>query len=124
MSVLRHEMWRDEIQAWSIVIGSRSVGDLLHGALRYEGHPPLWYLVLMPITGPSDPRMMQVLAIAALRRTAIVVVRLSPWSRRIQIGRARRILPAVRIHRDRPGRYALGMPLTFLLLVDRLAPTP
>ena len=84
VSVLRHEMWRDEIQAWSIAIGSHSVGDLLH-ALRYEGHPPLWYLVLMPITrATSDPRMMQVLAIACFVLTAIVVVRLSPWSRLLQ----------------------------------------
>ena len=41
----RHGMWRDELQGWAIVRHSASPWALLHN-LRYEGHPPLWYLAL------------------------------------------------------------------------------
>ena len=41
-----HEIWRDEAQAWCLV---RDLGfiDLLN-AVKIEGHPILWYLVLFP----------------------------------------------------------------------------
>ncbi len=44
-SVSQHEMWRDEIQAWLIARESGSFTGLLHN-MDYEGHPPLWYLVI------------------------------------------------------------------------------
>lgn len=45
VSVLRHEMWRDEFQAWAI---ARSAGNPLEllDHVAWERHPPLWYLVL------------------------------------------------------------------------------
>lgn len=41
----RHEIWRDEMRALSLVLESRSPWDLL-GRLSAEGHPFLWYLIL------------------------------------------------------------------------------
>lgn len=43
-----HDMWRDEAQAWLI---ARASGDLseLRANLRFEGHPPLWHLVIWPV---------------------------------------------------------------------------
>lgn len=41
-----HEPWWDEAQAW-LLARDASVGDLLSNDLAYEGHPPLWYLILM-----------------------------------------------------------------------------
>jgi len=40
-----HEPWFDEAQSWLL---ARDVGplDLIAHHLRYEGHPPLWYLLL------------------------------------------------------------------------------
>lgn len=42
-----HDIWRDEAQAWLI---ARASGDLseLRANLRFEGHPPLWHLVIWP----------------------------------------------------------------------------
>jgi hypothetical protein len=40
-----HEPWFDEAQAW-LLARDASVVDLLTTYLRYEGHPPLWYLIL------------------------------------------------------------------------------
>ena len=41
-----HEPWRDEAQAWLL---ARDLGpwQLVASRLRYEGHTPLWYLLLM-----------------------------------------------------------------------------
>jgi hypothetical protein len=38
-------MWRDEIQAWNIVLNSISFSDLFTN-IQYEGHPSLWFILL------------------------------------------------------------------------------
>lgn len=45
IAVPRHEPWNDEAQAWLLIRDSSLLHLLLHG-LRYESHPPLWYLIL------------------------------------------------------------------------------
>jgi hypothetical protein len=40
-----HEPWWDEAQAW-LIARDAPLGHLLMHAVRYEGHPPLWYLIL------------------------------------------------------------------------------
>jgi hypothetical protein len=52
-SIWHHEMWRDEIQAWDIVLNSDSVLELFQN-IRYEGHPLLWFLLLWPFTFITD----------------------------------------------------------------------
>ena len=39
-----HELWFDEAQAWTIARDNDIAGIL--DQLRFEGHPPLWYLIL------------------------------------------------------------------------------
>jgi hypothetical protein len=43
--VFTHEPWLDEWQALQIALQSSTIGALLEN-LHYEGHPPLWYLIL------------------------------------------------------------------------------
>lgn len=45
LTIAHHTSWRDEHQAWLMALGSRSLPDLWAN-LRYEGHPPLWHLLL------------------------------------------------------------------------------
>jgi hypothetical protein len=40
-----HEPWNDEAQAW-LLARDLSIPQLLVHGLRYESHPPLWYLIL------------------------------------------------------------------------------
>jgi hypothetical protein len=40
-----HEPWNDEAQSW-LLARDLSLPQLLFHALRYESHPPLWYLIL------------------------------------------------------------------------------
>jgi hypothetical protein len=47
--ISHHAMWRDELQAWLLARDSRDVFELFRN-LKYEGHPPFWHLLLMPLT--------------------------------------------------------------------------
>ncbi len=48
-----HEIWRDEAQAWCIV---RDLGFFdIYQMSRIEGHPMLWYLILMPFAKSGLP---------------------------------------------------------------------
>ncbi len=43
--ILYHEPWRDELQAYLLGRESYSIRELLNN-IKYEGHPPLWHLIL------------------------------------------------------------------------------
>jgi hypothetical protein len=49
LATWKHTLWRDECQAWTIVRASHSLHQVLHNT-RYEGHPPLWFFVIYPLT--------------------------------------------------------------------------
>ncbi|MGN6566544.1 MAG: hypothetical protein ACTHJ0_01260, partial [Flavipsychrobacter sp.] len=53
--VVKHEPWRDEAQAW-LLARDTSFSELLK-MLPSEGHPPLWYLLLIPLTKSGMPYM-------------------------------------------------------------------
>ena len=79
--ILRHEMWRDELQAWRIATGSHSLSELLENA-RYEGHPLLWYLCLYVLSRFSnDPVLMQVFHIGLGVAAIFVICRYAPFTR-------------------------------------------
>ena len=52
--VLTHQPWLDEWQALQISLQSPTITALLEN-LRYEGHPPLWYLILRAAGGVISP---------------------------------------------------------------------
>jgi hypothetical protein len=55
-----HELWGDEIHSWNIARSSQNLSELLRNS-RYEGHPPLWYVVLFTITRVThDPEFMKI----------------------------------------------------------------
>ena len=77
----QHAMWRDEIQAWLIVRDSHGIADLLHN-LRYEGHPALWYLLLMPFAALGrQPYLLQLAEGIVATATLAVIVWRGPFSR-------------------------------------------
>jgi hypothetical protein len=81
----RHAMWFDELQAWNLARASRSIPDLLHH-LRYEGHPPAWYLVLYGLTRVTgDPRAMQAAELVIVAITYAVILFASPFSKPVRI---------------------------------------
>lgn len=49
-----HEPWFDEAQAWQIA-RTASVYDIFFTIPHYEGHPPLWHLLLLPFAKLGAP---------------------------------------------------------------------
>ena len=47
--IANHELRGDEIHSWNIAKASGSISDLINNS-RYEGHPPVWYLILWNIS--------------------------------------------------------------------------
>ena len=81
VTLFHHAMWRDEMQAWLIARDSADIGALFHN-LRYEGHPALWHLMLMPLTRLSrDPVLMQALHFCIAVTTIVLVLWQAPLSR-------------------------------------------
>jgi hypothetical protein len=79
--VSRHEIWRDEAQAFLMAKDSRSISDLFH-RLKYDIHPPLWHLVLFFLTRiASAPAAMQVLHVAVAAAAVFLFARFAPFSR-------------------------------------------
>ena len=75
-----HEMWRDEIQAWLLARDSTSIFNLLAN-LKYEGHPGLWHLCLMPLSRIShSPVLMQMFHLLITGVTVYLFVRYAPFN--------------------------------------------
>ncbi|MCM1055504.1 MAG: hypothetical protein NC394_08285 [Bacteroides sp.] len=53
IGVLNHEYWFDEAQAWNIARDNSISG--IFSMLKYEGHPPLWFLLLHILTSLGLP---------------------------------------------------------------------
>jgi hypothetical protein len=77
--LLRHAMWRDELQAWLIARDSASPLALWRNT-RLEGHPLLWHLLLWLITRfTAAPVAMQLLHLVIAVSAATVLVRFAPF---------------------------------------------
>src|SRR5271165_1192867 len=79
--IVRHQMWRDELDGWTWAMESPSLAALLH-LVPYEGHPPLFFILLFAISRlTSNPLGMKLLHAALAAATVGVVVAKAPWPR-------------------------------------------
>ncbi|MBM4142760.1 MAG: hypothetical protein FJ225_04080 [Lentisphaerae bacterium] len=75
----RHEMWRDELQAWLLARDSSSPAALLYN-MRYEGHPGLWHLMLWPVARFTwNPAGMQAVHVLIAGCSAFLLFRFAPF---------------------------------------------
>ncbi len=82
----RHEIWRDEAQAWLLARDSATPWALLAN-MRYEGHPALWHLILWLLTRITH----QVFAMQALH-SGLAAVGVYVMARHAPLGRGQKIL--------------------------------
>ncbi len=79
-AAIHHEMWRDEIQAWLLARDSASVFELFAN-MKYEGHPALWHLCLMPLSRiTASPVIMQVFHLLIAATTVFLFTRYAPFN--------------------------------------------
>jgi len=79
IGILRHEMWRDEYQAWMVASDADSMAGLFRN-LKYEGHPSLWYILLYIISSVADhPFGMQLLHILLSAGAVFLINRHAPF---------------------------------------------
>lgn len=64
-----HEPWRDEAQGW-LIVRDNSITQWL-ALLPYEGHPPLWYLLITPLAKLGMPYASQNYLAAGIMLSAI-----------------------------------------------------
>lgn len=84
ITIIFHEKWRDEAQAWLIARDLDFVGILKQ--MGYEGHPPLWHFILMPFAKLGFPYMtMSVISWAISCITSWLIIKKAPFKRKTKI---------------------------------------
>ena len=79
--IFSHQPWLDEWQALQLALQSPTIAGLLEN-LRYEGHPPLWYLLLRGIGFWVDPFWVLPVAASLIALPAqAAILSKSPFSR-------------------------------------------
>lgn len=82
--ITHHAMWRDEMQTWSMVRESRSLAELFYN-MRFDGMPPLWYLLLWLLshlsTAPLAMQLFHFLIASAAATILMARAPFDPWTR-------------------------------------------
>jgi hypothetical protein len=67
-----HEPWRDEAQGW-LLVRDTNITNLLK-ILPTEGHPPLWYFIIMPLVKTGLPYISQNVLTAIIMIAAMYIL--------------------------------------------------
>lgn len=108
-----HELWFDEAQAWQIARVA-SYKDMLTVIPHYEGHPPLWHLLLSVFAkngAPYELTMKALNIVIATSAMALIIFR-APFPRPVRL-----ILPFTYFFFFQYGVYSRPYGLTMLALL-------
>ena len=83
---LVHEPFFDEAEAWQIA-RSASLRTLLLETTHYEGHPPLWHLILMPLAKAGAPYELSLtlVSLAFMGTAVFLILRYAPFPRLVRL---------------------------------------
>jgi hypothetical protein len=116
--IARHEMWRDEIDAWMAARNSSSVLELLSN-VRYNGHPLLWYLILYILSHFTNSLFcMQALHLIIAFFSVFIFLSYSPFSRLQKVLFSFGYFPFYE-YAIKSRNYGIGIFLIFLLCAIR-----
>ena len=84
VTIFFHEKWRDEAQAWLL---ARDLNPIeLFKQMKYEGHPPLWHLILMPFAKLGFPYMtISIISWGIMCASSWILLRKSPFKQSTKI---------------------------------------
>ena len=84
VTIFFHEKWRDEAQAWLLARDLNPI-ELLK-QMKYEGHPPLWHLILMPFAKLGFPYMtISIISWGIMCVSSWILLRKSPFKQTTKI---------------------------------------
>lgn len=79
LTISRHEIWGDELHSWNIARSGATFADVISNS-RYEGHPPVWYIVLWSISRfTADIVWMQVAHWMIITLAVFILLFFSPF---------------------------------------------
>ncbi len=83
---LVHEPFFDEAEAWQIA-RSVSLKTLFLETTHYEGHPPLWHLILMPLAKAGAPYELSLtlVSLAFMGIAVFLILRYAPFPRLVRL---------------------------------------
>lgn len=81
-----HEPFFDEAEAWQIA-RSVTLRTLLLETTHYEGHPPLWHLILMPFAKSGAPYELSLtlVSLAFMGTAVFLILRYAPFPRLVRL---------------------------------------
>lgn len=83
---VHHEMWRDEVHAWTLARLARSFWELVDGDRIYEGHPPLWFWYLRVWTWLTKSTWgLQAATLVPATGAAVLLARYAPFPRYLKV---------------------------------------
>ena len=84
VTIFFHEKWRDEAQAWLLARDLNPI-ELLK-QMKYEGHPPLWHLILMPFAKLGFPYItISIISWGIMCVSSWILLRKSPFKQTTKI---------------------------------------
>ena len=84
IAIFFHEKWRDEAQAWLLARDLNPLG--LFRQMKYEGHPFLWNLILMPFAKLGFPYITQsIISLVIMWIAAWIFLKKSPFNNFVKI---------------------------------------
>lgn len=79
--ITHHEMWRDEVHCWLVARDSATPWDVVLNR-AYDGHPPLWYLLLWVLEKTTHaPVVMQIVHVGIAAAVIWVFATRAPFPR-------------------------------------------
>jgi hypothetical protein len=80
-ATVHHEMWRDELHCWLVARDSPWPWDVVHNR-RYDGQPPLWYLLLWVLEKTTHrPVVMRVVHVGLAGACVFLFASKAPFER-------------------------------------------
>ena len=75
----RHELWRDEANVW--LLARDTAPWQLFNEIKYQGHPCLWYLLVMPFAKLGLPfQTISIISLMIMAAAASIFVKEAPFS--------------------------------------------
>jgi hypothetical protein len=121
MTVLHHEMWRDEVRALAMALEPESILGLFK-TLRNEGHPVLWYVILRTAyqIWPT-PVVLQMASILIAFLAVALFLKKSPFPLVVRLLFIFGVLPLVE-YSVSARNYGISMLLFFLFAIMYIKP--